>query len=146
MKEIGLFNPQGDFYFNLIYVAQFIARMTLPCQGEKIQDLCLLSTKNNMVSWSHMICFTSMHFSQRLCLEKMKGILSSEMIAVNVIKSYGLNHHLSSVCVCVYAHACVFFLKEKVPSTLFLFLSHFLGRYYCISKIHLKKCITFFTK
>lgn len=72
VKKTTLFNPQGDFYFNLIYVTQFIARMTLPCQGEKIQDLCPLSAKNNLASWSHMICCTSKHFSPRLYLQKWK--------------------------------------------------------------------------
>lgn len=71
-KKTPLFNPWGDFYFKLIYVIQFIARMTLPCQGEEIQDLCPLSAKNDLASWSHMICCISKHFSPRLYLQKWK--------------------------------------------------------------------------
>lgn len=40
---------------------------------------------------------------------KMKDVLSSEVISVNVTKIYGLNRHLSC--------AFFFFFKEKVPST-----------------------------
>lgn len=67
---------------------------------------------------------------------KVKDVLSSEVIAINVIKSYGLNHHLSCAFLFFnkkYQEYCSFPWGLGRESWLFFFF--FEARYYCISKI-----------
>ena len=74
-------------------MTRFIIGLTLQCQEEAAHDLCPLSRKNNPVSGSHMICGTTVHFSQKLCQQKENDVSSSEVIVAHAIKGSGLNHH-----------------------------------------------------